>query len=59
LTNQENKKITFLVKESPCIISALKLFPVAQNLGAMLGLQAALQGAPEVLTTKKKFGSRF
>jgi hypothetical protein len=57
LTYQENKKIgsRFSVEEFPCKISALKLFPVAQNLGATLGLQTALQVAPEVLTTKEKY----
>jgi hypothetical protein len=40
LTFQKNKKIgfRFLVEKSPCKISAPKLFPVAQNLGATLGL---------------------
>jgi hypothetical protein len=40
LTNQENFKngSRFLVKVSLCQISALKLFPVAQNLVAKLGL---------------------
>jgi hypothetical protein len=61
---QENKNIgldsRFLVKESPCKISALKLFPVAQNLGATLGLQDSLQVTLEVLTTKeKKLGLDF
>jgi hypothetical protein len=49
LTYQKNKNMgsRFSVEESPSKISALKLFPVAQNL-------AALQVAPEVLTTKEK-----
>jgi hypothetical protein len=40
LTNQENLKngFRFLVKVSLCQISALKLFTVAQNLVAKLGL---------------------
>jgi hypothetical protein len=40
LVYQENKKIgsRFLVEESPCEISAMKLLPVAQNLRAKLGL---------------------
>jgi hypothetical protein len=56
LTYQENKKIgsKFLVRESPCKVSTPKLFPVAQNLGATLGLYDSLQVAPEGLTTKEK-----
>jgi hypothetical protein len=56
LTNRENKKIgsKFLVKVSLCQISALKLFSVAKNLEANLGLPGSLQVAPEGLTTKEK-----
>jgi hypothetical protein len=56
LTKQDNFKngSRFLIKVSPCRISALKLFPVAQNLVVKLGLQAVLQVALEVLTTKEK-----
>jgi hypothetical protein len=62
LSYQENKNIgsRFLVKEYHCQISALKLFPVAQNLGATVWLSASLQVAPEALTTKeKKLGLDF
>jgi hypothetical protein len=54
LINQENLKngSRFLVNVSLYQISALKLFPIAQNLVAKLGLQASLQVAPKVLTTK-------
>jgi hypothetical protein len=41
LTYQENSEneFRFLVKVSLCQISALRVFSVAQNLGAKLGLQ--------------------
>jgi hypothetical protein len=47
LSRKENGS-RFLVEESSCKISAPKPFPVAQNLGATLGLQASLQVALEV-----------
>jgi hypothetical protein len=57
LSYQENKKVEsrFLVKESLYQISSLREFPVAQNLGATLGLQDSLQVAPEGLMTKEKY----
>jgi hypothetical protein len=56
LAYQENKKngSKFLVEESPCKISAPRVFSVAQNLRAKLGLLDSIQMAPEVLTTKQK-----
>jgi hypothetical protein len=56
LTYQKNSKngFRFLVKVSLCQISALRVFSVAQNLGAKLGLQDFLQVAPESLMTKEK-----
>jgi hypothetical protein len=56
LTYQENKKIgsRFLVKVSLSQFSALRVFSVAQNLGAKLGLQASLQVASESFMTKEK-----
>jgi hypothetical protein len=56
LTYQKNSKngFRFLVKVSLSQFSALRVFSVAQNLRAKLGLQDSLQVAPEVLTTKEK-----
>jgi hypothetical protein len=51
--------VRFLVKVSLSQFSALRVFSVAQNLRAKLGLYDFLQVAPEVLTTKEKNGSRY